>query len=61
MAKWILQNQTPFTFLISLVVGLVFIVAAAFTVSAGLGLLAAGVCCVGGGHWVTYLRTAVRR
>lgn len=58
MVKWIQRNQLGFIFLASLVLGLVLISAAAFTVSPGLGLLASGVALIAGGHWVTYLRTA---
>lgn len=57
MGRWIRSNQVGFAFLLSLVVGLLLISAAAFTVSCGLGLLVTGVASIAGGHWVTYLRT----
>lgn len=57
MATWIKANQLGFVFLATLVLGLVLCSAAAFTVSAGLGLLVAGVGSIAGGHWVAYLKT----
>jgi hypothetical protein len=56
MVSWVKGHQLPFFFLVSLLFGLILITAAAFTVSAGLGLLTAGVSSIGGGHWVTYLK-----
>lgn len=57
MATWIKAHQVGFTFLTTVIVGLLLITAAAFTISPGLGLLTAGLCSLAGGHWITYLRT----
>lgn len=57
MTTWINRNRIGFTFLATLVLGLILISAAAFTVSCTLGLLVGGVALVAGGHWVTYLKT----
>lgn len=57
MTSWINRNRIGFTFLATLVVGLILISAAAFTISCTLGLLVSGVAFVAGGHWVTYLKT----
>lgn len=58
MAEWVKGHELGFTFLATLVVGLLFVALAAFTVSFTLGLLVTGVCFLAGGHWVTYLRTS---
>ena len=61
MVAWVKGHELGFTFLVTLVVGLLFVSAAAFTVSAGLGLLVTGAAFIAGGHWVTYLRMAGQR
>lgn len=58
VVDWARHNSTPLTLLVTLVLGCVLIVSAAFTVSAFAGLLTAGVLMVAAGHWVTYLRVA---
>lgn len=58
MVAWVKGHQLPFFFLASLILGLILVTAAAFTVSAGLGLFTAGVSSIGGGHWVTYLKVS---
>lgn len=58
MVDWARKNTTPLTLLVTLVLGCVLIVAAAFTASPFAGLLTAGLLTVAGGHWVTYLRVA---
>lgn len=57
VATFLRANELPLTFVLTLVLGLAFVAAAAFTVSVGLGLLVTGAALVLGGHWVTYLRT----
>ncbi len=54
---WLKAHTLPFTFLASLVFGLLMVSAAAFTVSLFWGLLVLGLALIAGGHWVTYLKT----
>lgn len=58
MAVWIKANQVGFMFLTTLILGLILIAMAAFTISLTLGLLTAGTSMIGGGHWVAYLKTS---
>lgn len=55
MVGWVKRHPLPVAFLVAVVVGLVFMSAAAYTVSLGLGLLVTGALVLAGAHWLTYL------
>lgn len=57
MTAFVRAHELSLTFLVTLVLGLLFLAIAAFTVNATIGFLVTGIAFVAGGHWVTYLRT----
>lgn len=55
MVDWAKRNQYGAILVVTLVVGLLLLSAAAFTVGVTTGLLALGASFIVGGHWVTFL------
>lgn len=57
MSAWVRQNPLPLFFLATLLVGVLLLSVAFFTISAFWGLAVTGLLVISAGHWITYLRT----